>query len=193
MTDFPPGVTSWWRPASVVSGRGRDSAAAGYGPAAVLTAANGEKGDGGLILSLPASEAPYVQNHADPPGVRWLGPEDVDRLAEFRSRVPAADVDEAYVELAHWFVVGMMEGSRIVAAASAYPWRSSGLADIGVVTRPDRRGRGHATSLTIVLARAVMARGYWPQYRCDTANAASARVAASAGFSPLGIWSDAAP
>lgn len=193
MTDFPPGVTSWWRPASVVSGQVRQTADAGYGPETVLTAANGERGDGGLILSLSTPEGAYVQTHADPPGVKWLGAEDVERMAEFRSRVPAEDVDEAYVELAHWFVVGMMEGDRIVAAASAYPWRSSGLADIGVVTRPDRRGRGHATNLTLVLARAVMARGYWPQYRCDLENTASAKVAASAGFEPLGTWSDAAP
>ena len=131
---------------------------------------------------------PVIEAEDDPPHVRPLTAADATAFAEFEAANSPEDLDEAYVELDQWFVMGAMAGDSIVGAASMYPWRGTTLADIGVIVRPDARGAGHARSLVRALSREAYRRGYEPQYRCDVVNDASQALASSAGFTLYGTW-----
>ncbi|PWD52185.1 GNAT family N-acetyltransferase [Serinibacter arcticus] len=140
-------------------------------------------------LSQPERAAVRAEGSAD--GVRLLSPEDGDDVAAFAAfgrAAPPDDAEEAYVELEHWRVVGAFDGDRLVAAASAYPWAGSVLADIGVLTLPEVRGRGHGRACVRRLSGAVLAAGHEPLYRCQLDNAASVGLARSAGFTAFGTW-----
>ncbi len=58
--------------------------------------------------------------------------------------------------------------------------------ELAVGTEPAHRGRGLARALVAQAARRVLAEGAVPLYLHETANAASARVAATAGFPDCG-------
>jgi len=121
-------------------------------------------------------------------GVRRLTAADGPAFDSFQAAVPADERDEAWVELDHWAAFGRFDGDRLVAAASLYPWRDSVLADIGVLTLPAERGRGHARAV-VHAARGQAARaGYEVQYRCRRDNAASVALARACGFVLLGEW-----
>ncbi|WP_353809179.1 GNAT family N-acetyltransferase [Agromyces sp. SYSU T00194] len=122
------------------------------------------------------------------PGTRALTPADAPEFARFCADAPADDLEEAYVELDHWRAHGTFVGERLVAAASAYPWRDSMLADVGVITLPGFRGRGLATRLVRAIAADALDLGYEPQYRCQTDNAASLALASAAGFERFAEW-----
>lgn len=73
---------------------------------------------------------------------RQLTDADAAAFAEFTAQAPEDDLDEAFVELDHWLVVGTFSGEKLVSAASMYPWGETLLADLGVITLPEHRGRG---------------------------------------------------
>lgn len=126
-----------------------------------------------------------------PAQVRPLTAADADRFATFRSACSAEDLDEAEVALDDWDVLGVVAGDALVAAASAYLWEGSRIADLGVLTHPDHRGQGHARMLVCAFSRRLLATDYEPQYRCDPGNEASAAVARSAGLAWFGTWTTA--
>ncbi len=150
-----------------------------------LTAAGIRLNEKDLIHHLPLS-AP--QRHRGSDGTRVLTAEDAELFAGFTDRCSADDLDEAYVELDHWLVHGAFDGTELVAAASAYPWFGSTLADIGVITRPDRRGLGHGRRVVASIAADLLARDHEPLYRCQPSNVSSAALARSGGFTVLGQW-----
>lgn len=77
----------------------------------------------------------------------------------------------------------------LVAVGSSYPFDGgAALADMGVVTHPERRGKGHARSVVYALSRGALAVGYEPQYRCQTDNTASVKLAQGSGFVSIGTW-----
>ncbi len=119
---------------------------------------------------------------------RRLTDEDADAFAGFASAAPADDLDEAFVELDHWLAYGTFVDGELVAAASAYPWAGSLLADIGVITLPASRGRGLGRDTVRAISAAARALGYEPQYRCQLDNAASVALAETAGFVHFGQW-----
>jgi RimJ/RimL family protein N-acetyltransferase len=125
--------------------------------------------------------------------VRQLTDEDTALFAEFTEAASEQDLDDAYVELDHWAVFGSFERGRLVSAASAYPWGGSAIADIGVLTLPDFRGRGHARGVVRAISRHAYAQAHQPQYRCQLDNGASQAVAAAAAFTPFGTWEVVAP
>jgi len=131
---------------------------------------------------------PLIEAEPDARSIRILTSADAAAFAEFEAANSPEDIDEAYVELDHWVVMGAAVRDRIVGAASMYPWRGTALADIGVIVRPDARGAGHARSLVRALAREAYRRGYEPQYRCDVVNDASRALASSSGFTLYGTW-----
>ncbi len=88
---------------------------------------------------------------------------------------------------------GAFEGERLVCAASAYPWDDAPLADLGVLTLPPYRGRGHARRLVRALSRYAVERGHEPQYRCQLDNHASVAAAGSAGLTRFGTWDVVSP
>ncbi|MBD7950753.1 MULTISPECIES: GNAT family N-acetyltransferase [Oerskovia] len=129
----------------------------------------------------------------DVPTVRRLSAQDAAAFSVFEASAPEQDLDDAYVELDHWAVLGAFEGERLVAAASMYPWGDSRLADTGVLTLPDARGKGHARRVVRAISRYALSQGYEPQYRCQVDNAASRALAARAGFTQLGTWEVVSP
>ncbi len=120
--------------------------------------------------------------------VRRLATDDEAAFARFRSAAPEQDLDDAYVELDHWAVVGAFAEDRLACAASAYPWEGSSLADLGVLTLPDFRGRGLARRVVRAISRHALEQGHEPQYRCQLDNAASIALARAAGLTEFGTW-----
>ena len=120
--------------------------------------------------------------------VRQLTQADAATFAEFQSSAPEQDLDDAYVELDHWAVFGAFAQDRLVTAASMYPWANARLADIGVLTLPPFRGRGHARAVVRASSRHAAQQGYEPQYRCQLDNEASVALAKASGFTHFGTW-----
>ncbi len=125
--------------------------------------------------------------------VRVLTRDDAAEFAEFVAANSADDLDDAWVELDHWLVAGVFVGERLVSAASMYPWEGSLLADLGVLTTPAFRGKGHARRLVRGISALALERGYEPQYRCQTDNAASIALAGSCGLALFASWDVIAP
>ena len=127
------------------------------------------------------------------PGVRQLSDADAALFARFQSSAPEQDLDDAYVELDHWAVFGAFAQDRLVTAASMYPWGDARIADLGVVTLPAFRRRGHARAVVRALCRHAAQQGYEPQYRCQLDNHASLAVAKAAGLTHFGTWEVISP
>ncbi len=124
----------------------------------------------------------------DAESVRQLTAEDEAVFAEFQAAASAQDLDDSSVELDHWAVFGSFEGDRLACAASVYPWSTSKLADLGVLTLPEFRGRGHARNVVHAIYRYAIAQGYEPQYRCQLDNNASVALAMTSGLTLFGQW-----
>lgn len=128
-----------------------------------------------------------------PSSVRQLHAADAELFAAFQGAASEQDLDDAYVELDHWAVFGAFEQERLVCAASIYPWDGQQIADMGVLTLPPYRGKGHASRVVRAISRYALAMGYQPQYRCQHDNIASAALARSAGLSLFGSWEVISP
>lgn len=139
-----------------------------------------------FYLSLDAQAA--LRHEPATADSRPLTAADADLFEEFTRAAPDDDLDEAFVELDHWIVFGTFVDDRLVAAASMYPWSGTQLADLGVITLPEFRGRGLGRVTVRAISAEALERGYEPQYRCQLDNAASVALARAAGFSLLGTW-----
>lgn len=126
-------------------------------------------------------------------GLRRLTERDRTVFDEFQAAASEQDLDDAYVELEHWAVFGSFENNRLVSAASMYPWRDSEIADIGILTLPQFRKKGHACRVVRSISRHAYEHGHEPQYRCQLDNHASRAVAAAAGLSLFGKWEVISP
>lgn len=118
--------------------------------------------------------------------VRRLTADDAAIFKAFESVASAQDWDNAQVELDHWAVFGSFDNGRLVAVSSIYQWEDAAIMDLGVLTLPVFRGRGHAQRLVRAAFRYACAQGYEPQYRCQVDNAASSALAPSAGLTLFG-------
>lgn len=128
-----------------------------------------------------------------PQQVRRLSLDDQSAFDAFISAVSEEEADEAFVELDHWLVFGYFHDGQLVCASSAYPFSlAPQLADIGVLTHPEFRGRGFAAHTVRTLAQGCFSEGREPQYRCQLTNLPSMSLAAKAGLSALGSWDVAA-
>ncbi|RGC65243.1 hypothetical protein C5N14_29765 [Micromonospora sp. MW-13] len=130
-----------------------------------------------------------------PADIRRLGTDDAERFADFQAGISAQDLEDAQVELDDWAVLGVLDADgRILSAGSMYPWEDDCvLADIGVLTLADARGRGHARRLVRAMCRFALEEGYEPQYRCQLDNAASNALAGAAGLALFGRWQIVTP
>ncbi|OBY80797.1 acetyltransferase [Paenibacillus sp. KS1] len=120
--------------------------------------------------------------------LRQLTEQDHAVFSEFQASSSEQDLDDAYVELDHWAVFGSFEHNRLVSAASMYPWLNSHIADTGVLTLNDYRGKGHARKVVRSISKFAYAQGYEPQYRCQLDNHASTSLARAAGLTLFGKW-----
>lgn len=119
---------------------------------------------------------------------RRLMIEDRAAFEAFQAEASEQDRDGAGVEIDHWAVFGCFDGDRLVSAASAYPWENAPVADLGVLTLPDVRGRGFARAVVLTIGDFARREGYEPQYRCQLDNLASVALAKSCGFALFGKW-----
>ena len=119
---------------------------------------------------------------------RRLTIEDRAAFEAFQAEASEQDRDDAGVEIDHWAVFGCFDGGRLVSVASAYPWESGRVADLGVLTLPDLRGRGYARAVVLTISDFSRREGYEPQYRCQLDNLASVALAKSCGFALFGRW-----
>lgn len=125
--------------------------------------------------------------------LRRLTEQDDAVFSEFQSSASEQDLDDAYVELAHWAVFGSFEQNRLVSAASMYPWENSQIADLGVLTLTPFRGKGHARKVVRSISKYAYDQGYEPQYRCQLDNLASTALAKAAGLTLFGKWDVVSP
>ncbi|UFU02641.1 GNAT family N-acetyltransferase [Ruania suaedae] len=145
--------------------------------------------DPGLVHYL-APERASALSSAPPPEpaqVRVLGEQDRAGFEELLAGVPEDEQEEAEVDLDDWLVLGAFEGDRLVAVTSSY-LQTEDIADIGVLTVPDARRRGHGLRLVAATCRQLLHRGVVPQYRADPANGRSLELARAAGFVAFGSW-----
>ncbi|OBU02622.1 GNAT family N-acetyltransferase [Morganella psychrotolerans] len=98
------------------------------------------------------------------------------------------DLEIAGVEPDHHLVYGVFKNRQLVAAASAYPWETSRLMDIGVLTHPGYRKQGFASLAVRALSHAALQAGFTPQYRCQLNNEPSLALAEHSGFTPFAQW-----
>jgi GNAT superfamily N-acetyltransferase len=119
---------------------------------------------------------------------RRLTIEDRDAFEVFQADASEQDRDDAFVELDHWAVFGCFDGDRLVSAASACLWENAPVADLGVLTLPDVRGRGFARAAVLMISDFARREGCEPQYRCQLDNFASVALAKSCGFALFGKW-----
>ncbi|PZU71456.1 MAG: GNAT family N-acetyltransferase [Brevundimonas sp.] len=115
---------------------------------------------------------------------------DADRTAFeiFYNAASEQDREDAWVELDHWAVFGCFDGGRLVCAASMNLWDDSPIADLGVLTLPDARGKRFARATVQSINRFSQQQGYEPQYRCQMDNHASVALARSCGLTLFGRW-----
>lgn len=106
----------------------------------------------------------------------------------FHSSTSEDDREDAFVELDHWAVFGCFDDDRLVSAASAILWNDSPVADLGVLTLADARGRGYARAAVHAINRYSLQQGYEPQYRCQLDNHASVALAKACGLTLFGKW-----
>jgi RimJ/RimL family protein N-acetyltransferase len=140
------------------------------------------------LFYLPVDDQAAVRAETVPEQTRRLTTADAEAFAQFAAAAPAQDMDDAFVELDHWLVMGTFADGRLVAAASMYPWRGTRFADLGIITLPDHRGRGLAKRTVRAISARALADGYEPQYRCQLDNTPSVALARAAGFAPFGTW-----
>ncbi|MFI9630334.1 GNAT family N-acetyltransferase [Streptomyces sp. NPDC052042] len=129
----------------------------------------------------------------DAPSIRALTEADARAFEQFEEAASEQDLDDASVELDHWAVYGAFDDGRLVCVASMYPWNDAPLADLGVLTLPSYRGKGHARRLVRAISRHALARKHEPQYRCQLDNHASVAAAGSAGLTRFGTWDVVSP
>lgn len=140
------------------------------------------------IFYYRAEDQAQLGEDQTPTRVRRLTNDDAGVFTAFVAAAPEDDLDEAFVELDHWLVFGAFAGDELACAASMYPWKETSLADLGVITLPQFRGRGLARETVRAISAAAFAAGYEPQYRCQLDNLASIALADAAGLTPFGTW-----
>ena len=155
-------------------------------PARALRAADLRAALGGAAGSdVPAEQLLYTDaasfRPAPPIATRELGPEDEAIWSELVSACTEREVELSEIELGQPFVLGGFEGERIV-AASSYLRPGGVIADIGVLARPDARGKGYGAAVASAVARRAFDRGLIPQWWALVSNRPSVAIARRLGF-----------
>lgn len=119
---------------------------------------------------------------------RRLSEADRPAFDTFYHAASEQDREDAWVELDHWAVFGCFDGDRLVCAASMNLWDDSPIADLGVLTLPDARGKGFGRAVVQAINHHARQQGYEPQYRCQLDNRASVALAKSCGLALFGQW-----
>lgn len=149
--------------------------------AAALAARAAE--DGGRLLG-PSWHGYLLHRDVRSPGddrIRRLGDRDAGAIDELRARVGEEDWAEGGFVPLPAVVWGIEDGHGLAAAGKMSDYDGSP-ADVGLVTRPDARGRGLATAVAATMCDAAPRDAAVLRYRALTTNAASLAVARRLGF-----------
>ncbi|BCJ56587.1 hypothetical protein Jiend_00090 [Micromonospora endophytica] len=117
------------------------------------------------------------------PGVTEKVPGGHRELADFLASVPASDAEECGLAEITSSAFVVRAGGRVVAAAGYRHWPAQ-VAQVSVVTTPDRRGRGLARLAAGAAVADSLTNRLLPQWRARSE--ASRRVARALGFRELG-------
>jgi GNAT superfamily N-acetyltransferase len=118
----------------------------------------------------------------DTSGARRLGDADTDAIEAMRGAVDPAEWAEGGMDLPLPDVVwGVFDEQRLVAIGKMTDFAGRP-ANVGIVTRPDARGRGLATRLVGAMVADALATTDVVRYRALETNTGSLRVAARLGF-----------
>lgn len=120
--------------------------------------------------------------------VRKLTEDDEPLYSEFTRGIDPAELDNAWVELDHWAVFGLFLNGKLVSACSLYPWQKTNIADLGVITLAEFRGKGLAKTLVKYAHQQVSKEGYILQYRSQVDNVPSIKLAQALELSFYGVW-----
>lgn len=125
---------------------------------------------------------------------RHLTEQDHELFSHFEFASSRQDLDDAFVELDHWAVIGALEHNRLVSAGSIYPWMgNTTLADIGVLTLAPFRGQGHGRRVVRSIAQYACQQGAEPQFRCRLDQQEAISLAQAAGLTLFGTWEVISP
>jgi len=153
----------------------------------LLTEAGVSLHDPDFLFYLPA-DGPRVPAAHQSNRPRQLTNDDRTAFDAFQACASEQDLEDSWVELDHWAVFGCFDGDRLVSAASMYLWENGPLADLGVLTLADARGKGHARAVVQAINQHSRHQGYEPQYRCQLENHASVALANACGLALFGKW-----
>ena len=140
------------------------------------------------LFYLPDAKIKQLVNTNFSACIRRLEPSDFELFATFKSGITPEDWEEVEPELDNEAVIGWFEGGQLLSVADYYRWSQKAVADIGVLTAPECRGRGLARQVVQALCKHALEQGLLPQYRCQLNNTGSIAVAESAGFERFGRW-----
>jgi RimJ/RimL family protein N-acetyltransferase len=141
--------------------------------------------DPDFLFYLPVDATPETGHVRS---ARRLTEDDHAAFGLFHSSASEEDREDAFVELDHWAVFGCFDDNRLVSAASAILWNESPIADLGVLTLTDARGKGYAHAAVQAINSYSRQQGYEPQYRCQLDNHASVALARACGLVLFGKW-----
>jgi GNAT superfamily N-acetyltransferase len=114
------------------------------------------------------------------PNVRLLNRADRQIVNELEQRVPVQDWEYSGLE-PEQPIAGYVVDGELLAAAGYKVWGGD-IAHIGVVTRPDNRGRGHARACVREIAHRAIAGGLIAQYQTLYTNEPAMTVGRALGF-----------
>ncbi|WP_129337426.1 GNAT family N-acetyltransferase [Cellulomonas endophytica] len=136
---------------------------------------------------LGAAALAYADAYVEHPGLSEVEVSDEpSALAEVVRRCPADDVGESGLTEMERVLVTLADGSDEGLAAAGHDVRGGLVAQLGVLTPPERRGQGHGLLAAALATNDALDAGLVAQWRCRTGHDASLRLAARLGYVPAG-------
>jgi GNAT superfamily N-acetyltransferase len=143
----------------------------------------------GWVIRVEAEEIWYVRpeklERQSDPRLRKLTTTDSGAFEAFTAKIEARELKEAQVALDDPLTLGVYEDGLLAAASLQY--HGEHIADIGVLTAPEARGRGLGKLVAGAAAWWALTEGRIPQYRFKQSNLASRGVAEALRFEPYAV------
>lgn len=118
--------------------------------------------------------------------IRRLEKKDAPALKALLSTCTKKEREQGAVSVEDPLCMGLWEGDTLLSAASFWYWGNV-LADVGVVTRTDRRKEGAAAMVVSALCEKGLANGRLPLYRYESTNEPSGAVSRKLGFTQVAL------
>ena len=113
-------------------------------------------------------------------GVRALSDGDHERFEQLRAACNPVEWEHGDIDPARNPVYGVLADNALIAAAS---WEARGdVCNVGVVTHPAHRGRGHGAAAANAVTARLLDQGELPQWQTLIDNAPSLRIGQALGY-----------